>query len=124
MTAMRIHHVALRTAQLAALRRFYEGVLGLSVLRTAEGRVWLDAAGTLLMLEEAAPGEPPIPSGSMELLAFEIAPEERAAREAALARAGVHIEGETDFSFYVRDPDGRRLALSHYPAPRPPIPAG
>jgi hypothetical protein len=31
----------------------------------------------------------------------------------------VVVEHETDFTLYFRDPDGRRVAVSHYPDPAP-----
>ena len=34
-----------------------------------------------------------------------------------LARAGVAVEAATEFTLYVRDPDGRRVGLSSYPLP-------
>jgi HSP20 family molecular chaperone IbpA len=34
---------------------------------------------------------------------------------ARLTDAGHPIEGETAFTLYVRDPDGTRVGLSHYP---------
>ena len=90
---MRVHHLAFRTRDLARLERFYTDLLGLHVARRDEERsVWLRAGGTLLMLEQADA--------------------DRWRR--ALAAAGVLIEDETGFTFYFRDPDGRRVALSHY----------
>jgi catechol-2,3-dioxygenase len=113
---VRVHHIALRTRDLAALERFYAGVLGLTVSRARDARsAWLDAGGTILMLERADEDEPGIPSGSKELIAFAIDPGERSAVEARLARAGVSIEGRTDYTIYFRDPDGRRVGVSHYP---------
>jgi catechol 2,3-dioxygenase-like lactoylglutathione lyase family enzyme len=115
---MRVHHLAFRTGDLAQLERFYVHALGLAVVRRTEGRsVWLDAGGSLVMLEQAAPGEPSPAAGAMDLVAFEVAPETRALYTDRLARAGVALEGSTDFTLYFRDPDGRRVGLSSYPAP-------
>jgi catechol 2,3-dioxygenase-like lactoylglutathione lyase family enzyme len=112
---MRVHHIAFRTADLARLEVFYVDVLGFTVSRRqADYSVWLDAGGALLMLERAEAGEPEVPPGSMELVAFAAAPGD----EAKLAAAGVPIEARTAFTVYFRDPDGRRIALSHYPLER------
>lgn len=110
---MPIHHVALRTTDLPRLERFYRDVLGFAVARRddARGSVWLDARGAVLMLERAEPGEPAIPLGSRELLAFAVDDKEA-------WRARVSVEGETAQTLYFRDPDGRRLAVSSYPFDR------
>ena len=115
---MRVHHLAFRTRDLAQLERFYVHAVGLTVVRRNETRsVWLDAGGSLLMLEVAEPVEASAPHGAMDLVAFEVAPDQRALYTDRLARAGVALEGSTDFTLYVRDPDGRRIGLSSYPAP-------
>ncbi|MDB4939426.1 MAG: Lactoylglutathione lyase [Labilithrix sp.] len=115
---MRVHHLAFRTKDLGRLERFYVEALGLAVVRRQEPRsVWLDAGGAIVMLETSEPGEPPHPEGSKELVAFTIAPETRALYTERLAKAGVGIEASTEFTLYVRDPDGRRIGLSSYPAP-------
>jgi glyoxylase I family protein len=115
---MRVHHLAFRTRDLAQLERFYVHALGLAVVRrTGERSVWLDAGGSLVMLELAEPGEPSPATGAMDLVAFEVAPDTRALYTDRLARAGVALDGSTDFTLYVRDPDGRRIGLSSYPAP-------
>ena len=110
---MRIHHVAFRTRDLPRLERYYCDVLGLAVLRRddARGSVWLDAAGAVLMLERAGPGEPPPATGSMELVAFAVDDKEA-------WRSRVAVEAETAHTLYFRDPDGRRLAVSSYPFDR------
>jgi catechol 2,3-dioxygenase-like lactoylglutathione lyase family enzyme len=116
--AMRLHHLALRTRDLAALERFYAGVLGLAVTQRTERSTWLDAAGTIVMLERATDDEPVPAPGSLELTCFAITPAERAAAAERLAAAGVAIEAETEFTMYFRDPDGRRVGVSHHPATR------
>jgi catechol-2,3-dioxygenase len=101
----------MRTQDLPRLEAFYVGVLGLDELRRDDGRgsVWLEAGGTVLMLERAAPDEPCVPEGSKELLAFAI---DAGARDAF--RAKVAVEAETEHTLYFRDPDGRRVAVSSY----------
>jgi catechol 2,3-dioxygenase-like lactoylglutathione lyase family enzyme len=106
---MRIHHLALRTPDVARLERFYAGVLGLPVVRRDEtrGNVWLGAGGTVVMLEAAAPAEPAVPSGTQELVAFGV-------ERIADWRSRVDVEAETAHTLYFRDPDGRRVAVSDY----------
>ena len=114
---MRIHHLAFRTGNLARLEAFYVGALGLAVVQRNEERsVWLDAGGSFVMLERRDDDETPLPA-SRELVAFGIAPDTRALVLERLAAAGVALEASTDFTLYVRDPDGRRIGLSSYPAP-------
>lgn len=109
---MRVHHVAFRTDDLETLERFYAGVLNLAVLRRTEGRsVWLDAGGAILMLEKRDDGEPAVPTGSKELVAFAVSKNVIDRLEAAR----VTVEARTAYTLYVRDPDGRRIGLSSYP---------
>jgi catechol 2,3-dioxygenase-like lactoylglutathione lyase family enzyme len=114
MGPVRVHHVALRTADVARLERFYAGVLGLPVMKrdAARGSVWLDASGSVIMLESAKEGEPAVPAGSMELLAFSV--ESLDLWRQRLAAVGMAIEGETAHTLYFRDPDGRRVGVSDY----------
>jgi catechol 2,3-dioxygenase-like lactoylglutathione lyase family enzyme len=110
-----VHHVALRTRDVAKLEAFYAGVLGLPIVKTDDGRsTWLRAGAVIVMLERAEPGEPEVPAGSMEMIAFSIAPEERADHTRRLEAAGFPPEAQTQFTLYVRDPDGRRVGLSHF----------
>ena len=112
--SLRIHHVALRAPDPTVTARFYAGVLGMRIIEHNEARqsVWLDANGTVVMIERAEAGEPTIPPGSMELIALAI--EELPAWRRRLAEAGVAIEAETAYTLYLRDPDGRRVGLSTY----------
>jgi catechol 2,3-dioxygenase-like lactoylglutathione lyase family enzyme len=114
---VQIHHLAMRTGDVARLERFYVAVLGLRVAKrdAARGSVWLEAGGAVVMLEPRREGEPEVATGSMELLAF--AAGEGGSLEAwreRLAHAGVRVEESTAFTIYFRDPDGRRVAVSEY----------
>jgi catechol 2,3-dioxygenase-like lactoylglutathione lyase family enzyme len=119
------HHLALQCADLAACERFYREVLGLEVLRRwprAEGgdrSVWLGVGDGFLALERAdhPPAPPPWRDGraGLHLVALRIAPSERAAWEERLAARGVEIVHRTRWTIYVRDPEGNRVGLSHWP---------
>ena len=105
--------MAMRTVDVPRLERFYVEVLGLAVMRRddARGSVWLDADGTVVMIERAEVGEAGIPAGTRELVAFAVAD-----KEAWRARLPP-VEAETAHTLYFRDPDGRRIAVSDYPFP-------
>ncbi len=102
---------------------FYRDVLGLAVVRRDDGRsVWLDAGGTILMLETRGEHEPATNPASRELTCFAIEPDRLQALARRLEAAGLTIEGRTPFTVYFRDPDGRRVGLSSYPVPLPGVP--
>jgi len=120
-----IHHIAVKVADLIRAEAFYAGLLGLPVLRRwplSDGKgdrsLWLDlGAGAFLALEraeedadwksEGAPG--------LHLLALNIARSEREEWIARLTTAGHPVYQQTDYTIYVRDPEGNRLGLSHWP---------
>lgn len=127
-----IHHVAILVDDLDAAERFYASVLGLPVEKrwpdAATGgtrSVWLAlGAGALLMLERASPGDKRrgAMGGGWHLLALTIKPEDRKTVESALLAAGVAVDSRSDYTLYARDPEGNRIAFSHYPHPSsPPI---
>ena len=111
---MRVHHIALRTGDVEALVRFYGSTLGLDVIRRGgqAGSVWLDAGGTIVMIERADEAEPTVPAGTMELVAFAV--QDKEGWRERLKAASVAIESETAYTLYFRDPDGRRVAVSSY----------
>ena len=47
---MRLHHLALRTADVAELERFYAGTLGLTAIRRQPHSVWLDARASSIRI--------------------------------------------------------------------------
>ncbi len=104
----------MRTSDLARLERFYVEVVGLTLLRRddARGSVWVDAAGSIVMLERAEVDEPNPARGAKDLVAFAV--DDKETWRAKLEGAGVAIEDETVHTLYFRDPDGRRLAVSTF----------
>ncbi len=109
MLAVKVHHIALRTNDRRALERFYSDILGLPMIKRTKRSTWLDAGGTILMIEERERGEPVIAKGSLELVAFGVTK-----RVHAKLAKKLEVEASTEFTSYFRDPDGRRVAISHY----------
>jgi catechol 2,3-dioxygenase-like lactoylglutathione lyase family enzyme len=113
---LRLHHVALRARDVEETVAFYRSVLGLREVRAERPRsVWLGLGdGSVIMVEARSADEPPVPSGSRELVAFRIGAV-RKAEIRAIAVARGCLDGETEHTVYLRDPDGRRVGVSTYP---------
>jgi len=120
-----LHHVALRCSDLERSVQFYRGALGLEVLRRWPGEdglersVWLSTGQGFLALERASgPGVAGAfgdsPAG-WQVVALEIHVADRAAWEERLALAGVDVVRRSPFSLFFQDPEGNRVALSHWP---------
>jgi len=113
---LRLHHIAIRAIDVDKSLEFYASMFGLGIVRDQRPRsVWLGLSdGAVLMIETRGAGEPGVPVGSLELLAFRVSPAVKAAvRERAIG-AGC-FDGETDHTVYLRDPEGRRLGVSTFP---------
>jgi catechol 2,3-dioxygenase-like lactoylglutathione lyase family enzyme len=111
-----LHHIALRTADVPALERFYADVFELQAVRREGTRsVWLDAGGIIVMIEQIETGEPRPAASSKELMCFAIQTDQHPRVRARLAERAVVIEARTKFTLYFRDPDGRRVGVSAYP---------
>ncbi len=123
----RLHHLALGARDVARMASFYREVLGLAELRRhrdergALRAIWLAlGGGARLMIERSDAPRAPRESGvvaGLFLLAVEVSADERAACEQRLLAAGASIEARTAFTSYARDPEGHRVAISHYPHP-------
>lgn len=126
MGTLGFHHMAIRVRDLAKAEQFYTVMLGLSVLERhaddagANRSIWLSAPPGILMLEReegtaVAETAPEHRQRGLFLVAFSIPRSERSTWRARLKAKGIAIERETSYSLYLRDPEGNRLALSHYP---------
>jgi glyoxylase I family protein len=121
-----VHHVAIQVRNLAAMEAFYGGVLGLPVLRRWQGEdgersIWFDLHDGGFLAIERVHGPPPAHDGwnteaaGIHLVALAIARVDRNAWEAHLTAAGHEVVHHTDYTIYVRDPEGNRVGLSHWP---------
>jgi catechol 2,3-dioxygenase-like lactoylglutathione lyase family enzyme len=124
-----LHHLAIQVVDLEVSFAFYAVLLGLPEVRRQPHSIWLQAGPVLLMLErcegsETADRDDEEASFSsrhpgLHLVALRIEAVKRDAWRSRLREAGVVVEKETSFTLYVRDPDGVRVGLSHYPDPNP-----
>ncbi len=118
--------IALRVADLDRMQAFYQGVIGLELLRrfprSAFFRIADGAAGHTQILalfdRTADPGYQGLSSDhtTVDHLAFAIALEDFAAERARLAAAGLRVETAEHAwvhwrSLYVSDPEGNRVEL-------------
>jgi glyoxylase I family protein len=122
------HHLAIQVKDLPRAERFYADVLGLEVVRRwpredgpGERSVWMSvgAGEEFLALEACEVASPPAtfrdPRAGLHLVALRIQAVERGAWEERLAARGVEIVHRTPFTLYLRDPEGNRIGLSHFP---------
>ncbi|MBM4344773.1 MAG: VOC family protein [Deltaproteobacteria bacterium] len=121
-----VHHLAIQCRDLSAMARFYERVLRLRVDRrwpAADGlgdrSVWLRLGGSVLALEACAgnPDPPPWQDSrpGLHLLAVEIHWQNRQIWMEHLRHCGVDVVHQSPWTLYVRDPEGNRVGLSHFP---------
>jgi glyoxylase I family protein len=121
-----VHHLAIAVRDLEATAAFYETVLGLPVLRrwpATDGAAvdrsrWLDlGGGAFLALERSAaqPAARDDQTPGLQVVALRIARQARADWEARLASAGVPVVHRSPYTIYLRDPEGNRVGLSHWP---------
>jgi len=111
-----LHHAALRARDVEATTAFYARMLDLIEVRAERPRsVWLGLGdGSVLMIERREAGEPAIPAGSLELIAFRVDEASKASIRKRAIEDG-SFDGETAHTVYLRDPDGRRVGVSTFP---------
>ena len=121
---LRLHHLAVKTQNLAKSEAFYVSVLGLPVLKRHEDArgprsLWLGLGDSAVLAVERADA-PDAPTrlddaAGWHCVALTMDVSERASWMAKLEAAGHPIFHQTPYSIYVRDPDGAVVALSHFP---------
>lgn len=111
---MKLHHIALKVKELSLCEKFYHDVLKMPLAKQEKsnaGRaVWFQLSETILMIEREETTKP-----NESLVALEISADEKESWKKRLQANGVKIEKETPYSLYFSDPEGNKLALSHYP---------
>jgi glyoxylase I family protein len=121
---MQLHHIALGARDVERVTTFYRDLFELPELERHHDKggrlrsVWLDLGGAILMVErtdEQRAAVEGVGAGPF-LLAVRCRPDERAALEQRLEDAGHVIEDRTAATSYARDPEGNRVAFSHYGA--------
>lgn len=121
------HHLAIQVVDLQAVERFYVQVLGLVVTRRWPGAagsgdrsVWIELSDESFLALERVSGpvaeDDPHRSG-LHLIALGIAVQQRDAWLERFAACGVPLERASPYTLYVRDPEGNRVGLSHWPHP-------
>lgn len=120
-----LHHIALGANEPATLAAWYQQLFDLPEVdrHHADGRVrsvWLSLGdGAVLMIERTGRTRPEVDGvdAGPFLLAFEVAEEEHDELARRLEAAGATIEDRTEYTSYARDPEGNRIAISHYVLP-------
>jgi glyoxylase I family protein len=118
-----LHHVAVGTRDVARLAGYYARLLRVSERKRhtdADGlrSIWLDLSGTLLMIERSESSAAQAPAVGVGLgaflLAFRADADGRRAFEQRARELGSEVESRSEFTSYLRDPDGNRIAFSEY----------
>ena len=120
--SLAFHHHAILVSDLARAEAFYGGVLGLVVKQRwfdeheQPRSIRFELETGFLAVELHGGAKPPNSSDSgHHCFALAIESTEREPWLARFAAANVPIEKRSDFSLYVRDPEGNQIALSHWP---------
>ena len=121
----KLHHIALGAHDVEEVARFYRDIFDLDELDRHlydSGQVrsiWLDLEGAILMVEhtdQPARRVHGIGHGPF-LLAFRVDGATECERiEKSVQERGAHIEARTEHTSYFRDPEGNRVAVSHFPS--------
>jgi glyoxylase I family protein len=121
--ALSLHHLAVRVRDLARAEAFYVGTLGLRVLRRfnddakQQRSLWVALGGGAFLAIERADGDGHRCDNDpgWHCVALGITADRRAHWRQHLLGCGVSVFRESDYTLYIRDPDGNIVALSHYP---------
>jgi catechol 2,3-dioxygenase-like lactoylglutathione lyase family enzyme len=121
-----VHHVALFVSDLARAEAFYGGLLGLAVRQRWYGAdgieprsIWFDLGSDSFLAVELTREAKAAPRAETllgwNLVALSIRCEDRATWRRRLTTSGFPVIQETEYTLYVRDPEGHRVGLSHWP---------
>lgn len=108
-----IDHIVLHCSDVERAKKFYTGILGMTVYREDDGQVFLHAGAQGVALFKKR-GDAPLTTGNdLNHLALNVAGGTYESLKAELERHGVAVGGRPgdDRCIYFRDPDGHRLQL-------------
>ena len=126
MNVLGFHHVAVQVHDVAKVAAFYVEVLELRELQRFHRddgslrSIWVSASTRqpgehgFIAIEGA---RPTTPEGALgySMVALRIDEKQRHEIVLELGRRGLHVERETAWTLYLRDPEGNLVGLSHHP---------
>ncbi|PJZ68475.1 glyoxalase [Leptospira perolatii] len=110
-----IHHIAIATKDVSALREYYLSLPGLNwerdqVTELGELRsTWFQSGNSRIMIEKEIECKGPY------ALIFDGS--DKSLRKKVELTFGKSFESRTDYTVYFRDPDGNKIGYSSYPDP-------
>lgn len=126
MNVLGFHHVAVQVRDVARVAAFYIERLKLPELQRFHHEdgslrsIWVGTTtqarpgAGFIAIEQIRPQTPPGALG-YSMVALRIEASQRKAIVEELSLAGLHIERETAWTMYLRDPEGNLVGLSHHP---------
>lgn len=127
MRILAINHIALQVSNLERISEFYKEILGFSELtrhfRSDQSlrSIWLswgergEASPFLALEQHEGDFSQKTKDEGFSFVAFHIPPSERDAWRTHFQSKGITLEHETRWTMYLRDPEGNRVGVSHYP---------
>jgi catechol 2,3-dioxygenase-like lactoylglutathione lyase family enzyme len=108
-----IDHVVIYTSDLPRAKRFYTGLLGMTVAHESSWQSFLHCGSQQVALFQIRDGQDFAPGSEVNHMALRLASGEYEEVKATLERAGVQVSGRPGdpHCLYFADPDGHRLQV-------------
>ena len=112
---MKLHHLAFRSKNYIETTAFYQNVLNLKlVYEQMDYSKWLRSGDLIIMIEKACKEESVDFKDNHQLVCFEVDKERKEVILRNLKRYGIELEEKTEKTYYFRDPDCRKIAISDF----------